>query len=53
MTRRKMPDQDDRATMDQEHIDSAREEGEPIWDCDRSSPEWTDGDDARVEREGY
>ncbi len=23
------------------------------WDCDLGQPEWTDGDDARVEREGY
>ncbi len=23
------------------------------WDADNGAPEWTDGDDARVEREGY
>lgn len=47
---KKMPDHDDRSA----DYDEARDpEDGPAWDEERSGPEWTDADDARVDREGY
>lgn len=52
--RKRMPDGDDRSEAVNDHVDSCREEGDPVWDCDwDSGGEWTDADDERVEREGY
>ena len=39
MTRRKMPDLDDRSEAVNDHVESTREEGEPAWDCDWGEPE--------------